>query len=109
MAYVIRRRTYQGGNTINPNSGIPEGGHIVRKSKDIDIISRFEKVLMKHFGPTGVYILNVQISNLGRTKDTLRPEDMERLIQDLKEEFIKVIRYDVDLLEKELRDAMKNN
>jgi uncharacterized protein YjgD (DUF1641 family) len=76
--------------------------------KDIDIISRFEKVLHKHFGPTGVYILNAQLKNLGRTKEMMQKDDIERLIEGLKEEFIKVIRFDVEMLEKELRDVMNN-
>jgi hypothetical protein len=66
-----------------------------------------EKVLMKHFGPTGVYILNDQIKIMDRTKDTIRAEDIEPLIEGLKEEFIKIIRADVESLEKELRDAVK--
>ena len=80
-----------------------------KKGEDKDIIARFEKVMMKHFGPTGVYILNVQIKNLGRTKEMMRKEDIERLIEGLKEELIKVIRYDVDLLEDELREIMKES
>ena len=81
----------------------------MNKQKDTDIISRLEKVLLKHFGPTGVYILNDQIKCLDRTKDTIRAEDIDPLIEALKEEFIKIIRADVDFLEKELRDALKNN
>ena len=64
---------------------------------------------MKHFGPTGVYILNVQINNLGRTKEMMRKEDIERLIEGLKDELLKVIRYDVERLEGELREILKES
>jgi hypothetical protein len=97
------------GSHIKSDSGIPEGGHVLNKQKDIDIISRLEKVLLKHFGPTGVYILNDQMKCLDRTKDTIRAEDIEPLIEGIKEEFIKIIRADVEFLEKELREALDNN
>jgi hypothetical protein len=38
----------------------------------------------------------------------MRNEDLERLIEGLKNELIKVIRYDVEMLEKELREVMEN-
>ncbi|UCH89468.1 MAG: hypothetical protein JSV49_02120 [Thermoplasmata archaeon] len=79
------------------------------KNTNLSIIIEFESVLEKHFGPTGVYILNALISDLGRTKEMIREEDLENVIEGLKEELLKVIRYDVETLERELRDIMEKN
>jgi hypothetical protein len=108
LRYQIGIISKLGIHTTKTKSDTGSGGLETGNKNTIGIITEFEKILEKHFGPTGVYILNVQINNLGRTKEMVQKEDLEHLIQSLKDELIKVIRYDVEMLEKELREIISS-
>ena len=61
-----------------------------------EIIDSFEVVLVNNLGEVGKFLLDQQLSEIGKTRDTFSEEDINTLIDGIKIEFAKVIGYGVD-------------
>jgi hypothetical protein len=74
-----------------------------------EIIDRFEQVLVDNLGDVGRYLLQQQLLEVGKTRETFTENDVNALIQAMKDDFTKVIGYGVDKLELDLRKAIKED
>jgi len=74
-----------------------------------EIIERFESVLVGNLGDVGRFLLEQQLQAIGKTRSTFTKNDVELLIESIKQEFSKVIGYGVEKLEMDLRRAMRGD
>lgn len=74
-----------------------------------EILDRFESVLVGNLGDVGRFLLEQQLQAVGKTRETFNVEDIDELIESIKEEFSKVIGYGVEKLEMDLRRVMRGD
>jgi hypothetical protein len=72
-----------------------------------EIISRFEEVLTNNLGDVGKFLLEQQLNECGKTRETFTKHDVNPLIERMKKEFSKVIGYGVEKLEIDLRRSIR--
>ncbi len=75
----------------------------------LEIIDRFENVLVGNLGDVGRFLLEQQLQAIGKSRGEFTEDDVEILIEAIKKEFSKVIGYGVEKLEMDLRRAMRGD
>jgi hypothetical protein len=63
--------------------------------------------MLENLGEVGIFLLEHQLLECGKTRETFTEADIEPLISGLKKEFSKIIGYGVEKLERDIREALK--
>jgi hypothetical protein len=75
----------------------------------IEILTRFEKVLIDNLGEVGKYLLEQQLKQCQISREKFSSEKVDILLSCIKNEFSKVIGYGVEKLEVDLRRAIRGD
>ena len=75
----------------------------------IEILTRFEKVLIDNLGEVGKFLLEQQLKQCQFSREKFSLEKVDTLLACIKDEFSKVIGYGVEKLEVDLRRAIRGD